>query len=337
MTVLLELKEKLKELYKKGAVYINAMLRFVIALITFISISSLVGGKGIPASPVTKILAAAVCAFLPVNIIMLLAAGFILWGTWSVSLELTAILALILLILFLLYFRFTPKYGYLVLLTPIAFALKIPYVIPLCVGLLATPVTIIPVGIGVFLYQSLSFVGNSTSSLTNAEANTQRVSILIQGIFRNQTTLIIFLAFASTIALVYLIRRMGIDHAWSIAISVGTLCDFLILLIGKIILDTSYSMLWLILGTVISAVLAFVIKFFAFNVDYSRVERVQFEDDEYYYYVKAVPKVSISGREKKVTYINSRTEDFTDETVEDIRSQTRGIPRTELEHINIDD
>ena len=33
---------------------------------------------------------------------------------------------------------------------------------------------------------------------------------------------------------------------------------------------------------------------FLFSVDYSRTERVQFEDDEYYYYVKAVPKVVVA-------------------------------------------
>jgi hypothetical protein len=29
-------------------------------------------------------------------------------------------------------------------------------------------------------------------------------------------------------------------------------------------------------------------------VDYTRIESVQFEDDDYYYYVKAVPKVTVS-------------------------------------------
>lgn len=36
----------------------------------------------------------------------------------------------------------------------------------------------------------------------------------------------------------------------------------------------------------------FLIEFLCFNLDYSRTEKVQFEDDEYYYYVKAVPKVN---------------------------------------------
>ena len=56
----------------------------------------------------------------------------------------------------------------------------------------------------------------------------------------------------------------------------------------------------------LSLLLAVVLQFFVFNVDYSRTEKVQFEDDEYYYYVKAVPKIVVSKPEKKVKQINSQ-------------------------------
>ena len=49
-----------------------------------------------------------------------------------------------------------------------------------------------------------------------------------------------------------------------------------------------------------------VIQFFLFNVDYSRTETMQFEDDEYYYYVKAVPKLTISTPDKVVKHISER-------------------------------
>ena len=46
-----------------------------------------------------------------------------------------------------------------------------------------------------------------------------------------------------------------------------------------------------------------------FSVDYSRTERVQFEDDEYYYYVKAVPKVVVATPEKTVKHITEHTQE----------------------------
>ena len=46
------------------------------------------------------------------------------------------------------------------------------------------------------------------------------------------------------------------------------------------------------------------IEFFSFNLDYSRTEKVQFEDDDYYYYVKAVPKVTLTAPDRRVKKIN---------------------------------
>ena len=50
--------------------------------------------------------------------------------------------------------------------------------------------------------------------------------------------------------------------------------------------------------------LAAVYHFFVFAVDYTRTEYVQFEDDDYYYYVKAVPKIAISLPDVKVQRFN---------------------------------
>ena len=51
-----------------------------------------------------------------------------------------------------------------------------------------------------------------------------------------------------------------------------------------------------------------ILEIFFFSVDYSRSENLQFEDDEYYYYVKAVPKLSVARPEKTVKRINERQE-----------------------------
>lgn len=70
--------------------------------------------------------------------------------------------------------------------------------------------------------------------------------------------------------------------------------------------DTNVAIAGVIIGTIVSAGIACVIQFFVFNVDYSRTEKVQFEDDEYYYYVKAVPKVTLATPERTVKRINQQ-------------------------------
>ena len=95
-------------------------------------------------------------------------------------------------------------------------------------------------------------------------------------------------------------------YAWKIAIFVGNLVQMIILLTGYILLAMPGRILWVILGTLLSVGISLILEFFFFNLDYSRVERVQFEDDEYYYYVKAVPKVFVAKKDKQVKRITPK-------------------------------
>ncbi len=58
-------------------------------------------------------------------------------------------------------------------------------------------------------------------------------------------------------------------------------------------------MVSLIFGS-IGAAVGIILELFLFSVDYARSEMLQFEDDEYYYYVKAIPKVVVTTPEKTV-------------------------------------
>ena len=77
------------------------------------------------------------------------------------------------------------------------------------------------------------------------------------------------------------------------------------MVISDFLFDVSVPMAELLVGTLVSMVLAAVYNFMIFAVDYSRTEYVQFEDDDYYYYVKAVPKITVSAPDVKVQKINS--------------------------------
>ena len=56
----------------------------------------------------------------------------------------------------------------------------------------------------------------------------------------------------------------------------------------------------------LSVGVSLILEFFFYNLDFSRVERVQFEDDEYYYFVKAVPKMFVARKDKRVKRITPK-------------------------------
>ena len=78
-----------------------------------------------------------------------------------------------------------------------------------------------------------------------------------------------------------------------------------VLLVGDLMFDTKVSMVGIFVGTIFSLLIVKILEFFVFHLDYSRVEKVQFEDDEYYYYVKAVPKITVATPARTVKRINT--------------------------------
>jgi hypothetical protein len=92
---------------------------------------------------------------------------------------------------------------------------------------------------------------------------------------------------------VYIIRRLSVRYSWSIAIATGAIVQFLTVVILNSMLHGTVSAGLAFGGMIISIILNTILQYFCFDLDYNRTEKVQFEDDEYYYYVKAVPKNTV--------------------------------------------
>lgn len=330
MTQLLVLREQLKKLCGKYEVYLIPIGKFLTAMITFLVINGNLGYmEKIAKFPIVLILAL-LCSFLPLNFIIICAALLSLAHVYALSMECALIVGVLYLLMFLLYFRFSPKDTFVVILTPICCVLRIPYAIPVSLGLVGTPASVVSVSCGVVIYYILRYIKQSANALAalDADGMMSKFKYLIDGIISNKEMFIMVIAFAVTVVLVYVVRRMNIDYSWTIAMIVGGLTCILILLIGDLMYTTNISIIGIIIGSVLAFAVVKVIQFFVFNVDYARTERVQFEDDEYYYYVKAVPKVTISTPEIKVKKVSGKNkpgaERSQDKVSKAVRTQSTG-------------
>lgn len=306
MTNLLVLREQLKKFYGKNEVYITPISKFLLAFVSLLLINQKIGYMGSLNNIAIVLVLALLCSFLPRNMTVVVAAAVTLAHLYKFSMECAIVALAVFMLLFLLYFRFSPKDTIAVLLTPICFVLKIPYVMPLAMGLVGTPASAVAVGSGTIVYYLLHFMNESASILNSYDADgaVEKLRFIIDnGLMSNKTMFIAVAGFAVTVIVVYVIRRMSIDYAWTIAIVTGTLLNILIQLFGDLLYSTNISIIGLLLGSIVSVLLVKILEFFVFNVDYSRTELVQFEDDEYYYYVKAVPKNTVAAPEKRVKTI----------------------------------
>ncbi|MBR6771182.1 MAG: hypothetical protein IKM28_08115 [Lachnospiraceae bacterium] len=308
MTSLLVAKQALKKFYGKYEVYLIPLMKFLLSFISLLAINAKLKFMSRLDSIVVVLVVALMCSFMPRNFIILSAAAFVLLHVYALSMECAIIVLAVFLLIFLLYFRFSPKDTVLIVLTPLCFWLHIPYVIPIVAGLLGNPSCVVSVGCGTVVYYLLAYVAGSTKAIAGLEGEevTVKFRFLIDGILSNREMVTTLAAFSITLILVYLIRRLSLDYSWTIAIVAGALVNMMIFLMGELMLDTKVSIGGMLAGTVVSVLIAFVVKFFAFNVDYARIEKVQFEDDEYYYYVKAVPKIIVAAPERTIKKINQR-------------------------------
>lgn len=298
MSDLLTWKKNLQELYAKRSNVIDKGLKFVLSLLAFLLINKNIGAFKLVMSPVVSIGLSFVCAFLPPIVIVLVAAVLIAVHLYFISLGAMAVSVLVFVVMFLCYCRFTPQKAILLLITPLAFWLKIPYAVPVVCGLAFAPVSAVPVSFGTMVYFMLNYVKQSATALSSAEGITGQISLFVKSVFADKSMWITTFAFVACIIIVYVIRRKAIEHAWKIAIASGAVANVLVIGIGNALVNQKVSFVALIFGNLAAIAVGMVLELFLFSVDYSRCENLQFEDDEYYYYVKAVPKVSIASLEK---------------------------------------
>lgn len=318
MSNLLVWKEKLQRLYAKYSFYIDKTIQFALAFLTFWFVSTRLGYMKPLAQPVIMVVLAVICAFLPVVFTVLAAAGLTIAHLFSLSLGIAVTAMAIFVLMFIFYFRFAPKSGIIILLVPVAFAFKIPYVIPIVWGLIGTPAAVLPIALGVMTYYMITYVNESATVLKGLEGGmVQQITVFLQKAFSNKEMWIMIAAFGICLLAVYGIRRLAVDHAWEIAIVSGMVANMVVIVGGEIILNINTSYVELIAGCLVAGAIGFIVEFFVFAVDYTRTERLQFEDDEFYYYVKAVPKIQITPPEKTVKTINERQETASLEKVEE--------------------
>jgi hypothetical protein len=309
MTGLIELKEKLKNFYADYEIFMRPIIKFLAVFISMLLIKSNIGYmSALNMWPVIVIISL-LLAFVPWGMIVLCLAAIIVGNIFSLSIELGFLMFAVMLIMFLFFFRFTPRQGALLVLIPMAFFLKIPYAVPIAVGLICTPVSVVSVIFGTVIYYIIYVISENATAITNisgGKIGSASINSIINMISNNKEMLLTVIAFAVTTLVVYTIRRTAINNAWVIAIITGSIVELVITLVGSTILNTKSSIIWIIIGTILSILVSFVLQFFLFSVDYSRTEHTQFEDDEYYYYVKAVPKINVTAPEMNVKRINAQ-------------------------------
>ena len=312
LTPVFELRDKLIRLYAKRSKWIQALLRFVSAFFMLQTINTQIGYIPEMLSLPVVLGISLVCCILPWSVISILMCVLVVLEFLKVSVIVTGFCLFILLCMLMVDLMFAQGYNFILFFVPLAFFLKLPFLVPLILGLTAPLTAVIPMLFGLLMHFMISYVSSTAGILADTAQSVgmyEKFVQMIEGVFKNQNMLVFAIAFSFTAAAVYLLRRLSVNYAWIIAVAVGSVLDLVLVLFGiATYTGGTMSVPAVIIGSVISGLIALAVQFMIFSVDYKQTEYVQFEDDDYYYYVKAIPKVKVADREydkKDFTEIDS--------------------------------
>lgn len=309
MTALLEMKQNIKHFYGKHEMYIQPILKFLLAMTYFLWINLSLGFSSALNSIFVVLILGLLCAILPVNTIMLIGFALIIGHCYALNIIVAVFALLLIILMIILFLRFSSGGNLALVFAPLGFAAHVPAVVPIGSGLLGGPLTVAPAASGVILSYFIRLVNEQASVLQSEDTEIpQKLKVMLDGLMKNQEMWITVAAFVIVSLLVYILRTRSMDYAWRVGIGVGVVTYVFILFVGALFLDVNLNYVSLAISAICSVILGFVLEFFVFGGDYTRTESLSFEDDDYYYYVKAVPKVSVSTSSRQIKKINGKQE-----------------------------
>lgn len=269
------------------------LLKFAVAYLAFSTINAQIGYMERLDNMFILLAMALLSAVLPNMVMIMLAAALLIIQSYGVHLFAFVFVVLMLLLLYIFLQRFSGKYSLLLILTPMAVHLGLAPLVPVVGGLLLGPAALLPVCSGTLIYSVIAVVAESAQAVHGVEIKefTMVITQLLDGLMARTDTVLLLIIMASVFLVVYALRRLSVPYAWQIALFCGAAAFLALLFVGGFFMETTLTVGSMLPGILAAIVIGEAVTFFCWGLEYKKTQRLQFEDDDYYYYVKAVPKV----------------------------------------------
>lgn len=287
-------RDKIASIYKNCEFLFKILAKFIFAFLTLSYLTNNLGYYDVLNIMSIRLFLSVVCAFIPVSFVVLVMGLVAVLHLVKLSMILGALSAVVFLIIYFLYLRFAPAQGIFMLAVAVLSPFHLHYAVAFVLGMFYSPVTLIPVGLTIVLMRFVQCVVQAAPIIGDSfemEVILAGYQSVIDGLMDDKSMILLIAALAIIIVLTYIISQMPFDYSWYVAIAVAAIVNIVVIIAGNGILGAELSVGSAVIGTVAGAVIAAFLQFMRCVVDYPKKEFVQFEDDEYYYYVKAIPKI----------------------------------------------
>lgn len=310
MSSLLAIRDKIRDFLRKYDEITTPLFRFLMAYIMFSSINSMYGYSNLFERGIVVFLLSVIAALVSTSTVVFLGGAVIVVNAFAVATQVGICAIFLFVIMYCTYMRVFPNTGWILALVPILYMWNIPYAIPIIVVIFAGTSGIVSAAFGVVVYQFGLYVDEVKDLLVTAseEDTFLAYTYLIDTVLKNKEMMLDMIVYAVVILVTFVIYKLPVDYIWYIAIGIGGILNIIAFMSCGMMLDIEVETGDVIIGTILGVLVALIVQLCKSMVDYSRKETVQFEDDEYYYYVKAIPKFNVTAKKVNIKKMNEQVE-----------------------------
>lgn len=304
MDKLLIYRERVLKFISSNGNNLQLLGRFAGGLLLFFVINNIYGYASVLGEPLTLLIMGFICVLAPISAVYLLFLFTVIVHLLNISAEIAIVYTLVMLLYHLVYQWIFPKNKILFLITPIVYFFHIPAVMPVFLGAFVGIGGLPAILMGTVNYYLAIIIRDVITQMDNGTISGPLYSLVLSRMVHNKELILCFIIFILVTAVVAGIRKLQTAYGWYIAILTGGVIYLLSMLIGGYFIDSQVNIISQIFMILFSVCIVVIIQFFYNVIDYTRQETFEFEDEEYYYYVKAIPKISVEEEEiniKKIT------------------------------------
>ncbi len=310
MNKLVNLRNRIESFYLKHSKVLGYVVRLIITFLCLMLIRESIDFSSFLSNIWTVLTLSVIGGFIPIKYLMIMILAYLTAQVYALSVALGIVITIILVIMYMLFFRFALHYGPAFVLMPILFFVRIPAFMTMLLAIIAPALSVITVLFGTILYYLVHFLDVNAATFATATGNLEftKIELLLEGVLGNRDFLVALGTLFAVFMIVHFLKRINYKYSTEIAVAIGT-GVYIILMLGSALAFgtlTTSRLLSYCLGGLVSGVLTLLVNNVWHPLDYSRTEYVEFEDDEYNYYVRAVPKATFEREKVQVKRINKR-------------------------------
>ncbi len=293
MNALVGFREKIKKFYAQFSNVLIISGKFLLAVFLFLFINREIGFSPLLTNIFVVLVMALVSSILNIRVMLFLAVLSILGNCYVIGYDVLAVTTALILLLLMMFVWYVPEDAAEAAMMPLSLALGVPALVPICCGLKRTPASIAALWPGVIIHYYITTLGANAEAIASLERGEYmaRIKILADAFLTNRMVVVDLFAVTAVVVIVYAIRKLSANFSWEVAAGAGAVLYVVMAVISQRALGVELPMTQIVTGAALSAVFAYIFIFFTHHLDYKRIEQLTFEDEEYYYYVKAIPKI----------------------------------------------